>query len=318
MRSGVGRFSRRTAILSVLLSVFIVVMIAGGMVLSAIGEVSHHANQLDDDRSRQTTAGALKTFLAQLGATLNDYAAWDDAAANAYSNDGMAWMNSNFGEMSENSALFDVALVVDPQRNAILAYRDGKPMTVPAGQFFDTSLWRLLDEAAASSEAPEARGFVRTRKGIAAAGVALIRPKSGVLDQPADKRRFLVFARHLDDRIEPEHIPVLRVRPQCEPRNHRRASTIRDSRERGVRARCNAEEIDERAFLGGRVLIDQHPHGFVLRKGTQNRASSVFLPDNVIARHPAALFYVLVDSWIIQRSNDHVHRLRHERVGERA
>jgi diguanylate cyclase (GGDEF)-like protein len=201
MRSGVGRFSRRTAILSVLLSVFIVVMVAGGMVLSAIGEVSHRANQLDDDRSRQTTAGALKTFLTQLGATLNDYAAWDDAATNVYSKDGMAWMNSNFGEMSENSALFDVALVVDHQRKPILAYQDGKPMTVPPSEFFDTALWRLLDEAVGSAEAPEARGFVRTKKGIAATGVALIRPKSSELDQPVEERRYLVFARHLDAQV---------------------------------------------------------------------------------------------------------------------
>lgn len=201
MRSGVGRFSRRTAILSVLLSVFIVVMVAGGMVLSALGEVSHHANQLDDERSRQTTAGALKTFLSQLGATLNDYAAWDDAASNAYSKDGMAWMNSNFGEMSENSALFDVVLVVDPQRNAILAYQDGKPMTTPASDFFDASLWHLLDVAAGSQETPEARGFVRTKKGIAATGIALIRPKTGALDQPTESRRYLVFARHLDGQV---------------------------------------------------------------------------------------------------------------------
>lgn len=202
MRRGVGRFSRRTAILAVLLSVFIVVMVAGGMVLSAIGEVSRHANQLDDDRSRQTTAGALKTFLGQLGATLNDYAAWDDAATYAYSKDGMAWMKSNFGEMSENSALFDVALVVDSQRNAVLAYQDGKPMTMPVGEFFEPALWRLMTEAMASPATPEARGFVRTRKGIAATGVALIRPKSGALDQPAENRRYLVFARHLDGQIE--------------------------------------------------------------------------------------------------------------------
>jgi diguanylate cyclase (GGDEF)-like protein len=201
MHRGVGRFSRRTGILAVLLSVFIVVMVAGGMVLSAIGEVAHHANELDDDRSRQTTAGAVKTFISQLGATLNDYAAWDDAATNAYSKDGMEWMNSNFGEMSENSALFDVAMVVDPERNAILAYQDGKPMTMPASEFFDPALWRLLDEAIASTTTHESRGFVRTRKGIAATGVALIRPKSGELDQPAKNRRYLVFARHLDGQV---------------------------------------------------------------------------------------------------------------------
>jgi len=181
--------------------VFIVVMVAGGMVLSAIGEVSHHANQLDDDRSRQTTAGAIKTFMSQLGATLNDYAAWDDAAANSYTDDGMAWMISNFGEMSANSVLFDVALVVDTKRNIILAYQDGVPMAMPGEKFFDSALWRLLDQAMSSDTAPEARGFVRTNKGIAATGVALIRPKTGTLDQPAENRRYLVFARHLDGQI---------------------------------------------------------------------------------------------------------------------
>lgn len=204
MLRGVGRFSRRTAILCVLLSVLIVVMVAGGTIVTAVGEVSRHANQLDDDRSRQTTAGALKTFLYQLGATLNDYAAWDDAAANAYSKDGMAWMVSNFGEMSENSTLFDVVLVVDGQHNVILAYQDGKPFVGAPDQFFEPSIWRLLDVAIAAtgSAPPEARGFVRTRKGIAATGVALIRPKSGEIDQPAESRRYLLFARHLNPHVK--------------------------------------------------------------------------------------------------------------------
>lgn len=202
MRRGVGRLSRRTAILCLLLSVLIIVMVAGGTVLTAIGEVSRHANQLDDDRSRQTTAGALKTFLTQLGATLNDYAAWDDAVANVYADD-TAWMISNLGDMSDNSALFDVTLVLDNEGKAILAYQDGRPQTIPPQDFFDPSFWRLLEEAKSPNRAiPEARGFVRTRKGIAAAGVALIRMKSGALDQPAGNRRYLVFARHLDGKVK--------------------------------------------------------------------------------------------------------------------
>ncbi|MCB1444451.1 MAG: EAL domain-containing protein [Rhizobiaceae bacterium] len=185
-----------------LLSVLIIVMVAGGTVLTAIGEVSRHANQLDDDRSRQTTAGALKTFLTQLGATLNDYAAWDDAVANVYADD-TAWMISNLGDMSDNSALFDVTLVLDNEGKAILAYQDGRPQTIPPQDFFDPSFWRLLEEAKSPNRAiPEARGFVRTRKGIAAAGVALIRMKSGALDQPAGNRRYLVFARHLDGKVK--------------------------------------------------------------------------------------------------------------------
>jgi diguanylate cyclase (GGDEF)-like protein len=203
MTRGASGISRRTAIVSVLLSVFIVVMVAAGTVLSAIGEVSRHANQLDDDRSRQTTAGAVKTFLTQLGATLNDYAAWDDAAANAYSDDGMPWMKSNFGEMSANSALFDIAMVFDSNGKAVMAYQDGAEMSVAVEAFFDPSLWRLFSEASdpARAATPEARGFVRTKKGIAATGVALIRMKSGEIDVAPEKRRYLVFARHLDAQV---------------------------------------------------------------------------------------------------------------------
>lgn len=202
MRRGVSWLSRRTAILAVVLSVFIIVMVAAGIVLSAIGEVSRHANELDDDRSRQTTAGAVKTFLSQLGATLNDYAAWDDAATHVYSKDGMDWMISNFGEMSSNSTLFDVALVVDAQRNAILAYHNGVPIEGPVSQFFDSALWRLLETAMASTDNHESLGFVRTKKGIAAAGVALIRTKAGETKQPPADRRYLVFARHLNPHVE--------------------------------------------------------------------------------------------------------------------
>lgn len=186
------------------MSVLIIVMMAGGTVLSAVGQVSRHANQLDDDRSRQTTEGALKTFLAQLGATLNDYAAWDDATVNVYDPNGMPWMISNFGDMTSNSVLFDVAVVFDTDRNALMAYQDGQPQSTPVADFFDQAVWSLFDRAMspANPAVPEATGFVRTRSGIAAVGVALIRNKSGTLDQPPDKRRFLLFARHVDNKVQ--------------------------------------------------------------------------------------------------------------------
>ena len=180
MRAGVNRFGRRTAIICLLLSILIIVTVAGGTVLSAVGQVSSHANRLDDERSHQTTDGALKTFIAQLGATLNDYAAWDDAATNAYDPNGLAWMISNFGDMTVNSALFDVAVVIDANRKVLMAYQDGKPQSLDVTEFFDPAMWTLFDHARAPANAalPEAKGFVRTKSGIAAVGVALIRNKS--------------------------------------------------------------------------------------------------------------------------------------------
>ncbi|ULR44595.1 EAL domain-containing protein [Rhizobium sp. K102] len=196
--SGIGR---HITVTGVLFSFAIIVAVATIMVLTAIERVAQNANVLDDERSRETTIGALRTFEDQLGATLDDYAAWDDAAANVYAPDGMGWTVSNYGEMSVNSSLFDMAIVIDDARTAIIAYRDGKPMKEPLADFFGPSLWKLLDTAKAAGPAdrPQAVGFVHTKRGIAAAGVALVRQKSGALDVPAGQHRYLIFARHLDD-----------------------------------------------------------------------------------------------------------------------
>ncbi|WP_454851810.1 bifunctional diguanylate cyclase/phosphodiesterase [Rhizobium binxianense] len=195
--TGIGRHATITG---VLLSFAIIVAVATIMVLTALERVSENANLLDDERSRETTIGALKTFESQLAATLNDYAAWDDAAVNVYAPDGMAWTISNYGEMSLDSPLFDMAIVVDDARKPIIAYRDGKPMADPPADFFAPSLWALFDRARAAGPEvpPEVTGFVSTRSGIAAAGVALVRRKSGALDVPPERRRYLIFARHLD------------------------------------------------------------------------------------------------------------------------
>ncbi|MBX4962041.1 putative bifunctional diguanylate cyclase/phosphodiesterase [Rhizobium binae] len=197
-RSGIGRHITVTV---VLFSFAVIVAVATIMVLTAIERVAENANVLDDQRSRETTIGALKTFEDQLGATLDDYAAWDDAAANVYAPDGMAWTVSNYGEMSVNSSLFDMAVVIDDAKNSIIAYRDGKPMEEALTDFFAPSLWKLLDtvKAAGPADIPQAVGFVSTKRGIAAAGVALVRQKSGALDVPAGQHRYLIFARHLDD-----------------------------------------------------------------------------------------------------------------------
>jgi len=195
---GIGR---HIVVAGVLFSFAVIVAVVTIMVLTALERVAENANLLDDERSRETTTGALKTFQDQLGATLNDYAAWDDAAVNVYAPDGMAWTVSNYGEMSANSSLFDMAIVVDDEKKSVMAYRDGKPMEEPLTDVFAPSLWTLFDKvkAAGPADNPEATGFVTTKRGIAVVGVALVREKSGALDAPAGQHRYLVFARHLDD-----------------------------------------------------------------------------------------------------------------------
>ncbi|TWF52030.1 putative bifunctional diguanylate cyclase/phosphodiesterase [Neorhizobium alkalisoli] len=193
---------RRSAVTWTLLAFAVVVTIVTVFIITAVDRIADHANRFDDERSRQTTDGALKTFKSQLHATLNDYAAWDDAANFVYAPDGKDWVVSNYGDMTANSDLFDVAVVLDSERNAVMAYQDGLPASWNPRSYFDASVWTMFDNVrSVGAEAlPEAAGFARAGDGIAAVGIALIREKSGALDKQIGERRYLIFARHLDDR----------------------------------------------------------------------------------------------------------------------
>jgi diguanylate cyclase (GGDEF)-like protein len=188
--------------MSMLFVIALVVVLVTIFILTAVTRIADYANRLDDDRSRQTTTGALNTFKDQLQATLNDYAAWDDAAQFVYAPDGQDWIVSNFGDMTADSNLFDVAVLMDTNRHVLMAYQDGQPATWQPGDYFDSSLWTLFDKvrSAGPQARPEAVGFVRTKKGVAAVGVALVRMKNGELDRPHEDHRYLIFARHLDEK----------------------------------------------------------------------------------------------------------------------
>lgn len=192
---------RKSAVTLMLGAFAVVVFLVTIFILTAVNRIADHTNNLDEQRSRATTSGAVHTFQDQLHATLNDYAAWDDAANFVYAPDGQDWIISNFGDMTVNSDLFDVAILLDADRNVLMAYQDGHPVMWSPGEYFDASLWTLFDKAksAGPESVPEATGFTATNKGVSVTGVALVREKSGAIDLPAEKRRYLVFARHLDD-----------------------------------------------------------------------------------------------------------------------
>ena len=78
---------RRSAVTSMLFAFAIVVVLVTIFILTALDRIADYANRADDARSRETTTGAIQTFRSQLHATLNDYAAWDDAAQSVYDGD---------------------------------------------------------------------------------------------------------------------------------------------------------------------------------------------------------------------------------------
>ena len=190
---------RRTAVGVVLSTFALVLLIVTALVLSALSQVRERANALDNARSRETTAGALVTFREQLGATLNDYAAWDDAAEYVYAPDRFDWVASNYGEMTVNSDLFDTAVVLDEDRKVRMAYQNGKPVSWKPDEYFAAGLAEMIERVTSMRPgiASQVTGFVKTRDGVAATGVALVRLKSGALPPVGPERRYLIFARHL-------------------------------------------------------------------------------------------------------------------------
>ncbi|MDH4439397.1 MAG: EAL domain-containing protein [Rhizobium sp.] len=191
--------NRRMAVTGMLLVFAMLAVMVTSIVLTALDRVATYANHLDEERSRETLVGAVQTFEFQLGSTLNDYAAWDDAAVNVYTAPDADWVNSNFGDMTFESDLFDVAIVLDQDGRPGMAYSDGKPIENNARGFLPHDLMFLFDQVRSgqSGPVPQALGFVRTVKGIGAAGVALIRMKSEPVEVAPQARRYLVFIRHL-------------------------------------------------------------------------------------------------------------------------
>ncbi|WP_246085183.1 bifunctional diguanylate cyclase/phosphodiesterase [Rhizobium glycinendophyticum] len=191
--------NRRMAVTGMLLVFAMLAVMVTLIVLTALDRVASNANHLDEERSRETLLGAVQTFKFQLGATLNDYAAWDDAAENVYTTPDADWVNSNFGDMTFESELFDVAMVLDQDGRPGMAYSDGVSLGKATRGYLPHDVSILFDQVRSgqSGDVPQALGFVRTLKGIGAAGVALIRKKSGAVESDPQKRRYLLFIRHM-------------------------------------------------------------------------------------------------------------------------
>lgn len=187
-----------------MLLIFAAVVIAvTGMVFTALDRVGQYANHLDEERSRQAVSGAIRTFEDQLAATLHDYAAWDDAADHLYRKQDLDWVVRNFGKMTQNSTLYDVAIIMDPSGRVITAHADGDPVGAGLEGYVTPDVWYLLNRIrnGGADEYPELTGFTQTNDGTAAFGIGLIRMKSGERVAFGNDRRYVLFMRHLKQSV---------------------------------------------------------------------------------------------------------------------
>ncbi|WP_165217654.1 putative bifunctional diguanylate cyclase/phosphodiesterase [Affinirhizobium pseudoryzae] len=217
----------RSAVRSMLLIFAAVMICVSAMVFTALDRVGHYANQLDENRSREAVSGALQTFREQLAATLHDYAAWDDAAENAYVQKDTSWLDRNFGEMSFDNLLFDVSLILDHTGRPISAYSDGERIQPALVDFVTPDVWTLFDRVRnmKADDRLEDTGFVSTTKGIAAVAIGVIRAKSGVRSVAREETRYAIFFRHLSpatvERLSKAYVlPGLTLMPPADQISH--------------------------------------------------------------------------------------------------
>lgn len=227
LKQSAAKLDRRSVVRSMLL-IFAAVMISvSAMVFTALDRVGHYANQLDEERSREAVAGALQTFRHQIRATLHDYAAWDDAAGHIYQQRDIDWIERNFGEMSLNSDLFDVVIVLDPAGNSLSAHSDGVPIK-ELDQYVTPGVLALFEPLKQLPEdaLPEVTGFVETVKGIAAVGIGVIRKTSGERMGEPSGNHYVVLMRHLAgetiERLSRAYVlPGLHLVPPSSDLSHR-------------------------------------------------------------------------------------------------
>lgn len=197
--SGMLGARRLTVVLGVLGSFAIVVSLATVLVMMALGFLANRANELDEERTRQTVFGALSSMRSSIVTTVRDYSVWDDAVENVYGTPDMPWLATNFGLATEGGPLFDTVFLVDEKGGTMLAYRNGVPFDMDARTFggaaFETMRRELLE--AGLTPGKELGAFLRTSKGPAVAAVSAIRPASDAVKAPENGLRTLFILRHL-------------------------------------------------------------------------------------------------------------------------
>ena len=198
--SGMLGARRLAVVIGVLASFAAVIGLATILVMMALGFLANRANELDEERTRQTVFGALSSMRSSMEATVRDYAVWDDAVTAVYGDTpDRPWLATNIGLATQDRLLFDTVFLVDKAGGTIFAYRDGAPFTADARTYGGPVFDDLHDKVIKAGLKPgdELGAFLSTPDGLAIAAVATVRPVSDAIVVPADTLHTLIVIRHL-------------------------------------------------------------------------------------------------------------------------
>ncbi len=185
--------TRRFALRIVLPAVVISVATFAIVVIS-LGGMADEVNRIENTLTARSTTAAIAADLRRFGELNNDNAQWDDAVRNLYGEANADWAAENMA----TSLIFDTVYLVDESGRALLAFRNGEPVSTPPGEAFGPSLATMIAELPNDGRTYDVRtGIVRGAWGLATVAVGPVVPDG--LKQSPPRSRYLVIARAFDD-----------------------------------------------------------------------------------------------------------------------
>jgi diguanylate cyclase (GGDEF)-like protein len=197
------RSSRPALVASVLVTFALVIVTAVVLILTAMDKMALRADNLDEQRVKQTAGGTLAVISEQMSSAISDYTAWDDAARAVYVDHDKDWLVQNYGAFTGASELFDTYFLIDPAGNADMAYKKGVSTSADYRAYFGPAIARMIKGLKDGLEggAHQTTGFLQTADGLAIVGISAVRSSDDKLTVSADKVEFVVFARHLTPKV---------------------------------------------------------------------------------------------------------------------
>ncbi|WFU05791.1 bifunctional diguanylate cyclase/phosphodiesterase (plasmid) [Rhizobium sp. CB3171] len=209
--------AQTSSVIAITVCFIAVALVLTGLVAHVVATMTRSANEIDDARADRAARAAIISFMAKLSGTMKDNAVWDDAYAAIGSAAAADWAFENWGKTSADYSLYDGAVVIGPDGNAVSAYLKGKPFQ--PRDYFGAGFDRQIEAAATPQPAP-LLNFFKTEAGILLVASQAIQPFEAKGELP--KLSVLTFFKELTpeviDALSDEHeLDGLRLQATPEP-----------------------------------------------------------------------------------------------------
>lgn len=189
-----ARLGHKRFVAGLVTGLFVVVgTLLAGLIFVGIYSMTLSTNALDKDRMVRSVYGSVSAMHSGMQSTLRDNSIWDAAYTQVYMEDASEWAFDTWGIFSEDSPLYNVAAVIGPNNEEVMAAKDGVPFI--SEWYFDPEFKQLL-ERVRKTELGTVSEFVRTKTGVSIVGASLIVPTTSSI-KTSKPLYTLVFSKEL-------------------------------------------------------------------------------------------------------------------------